>query len=190
MTHDDLVKIAAIWLRNKAKSLVVITEMSSYGSEEADAIGFSANGHTCLIECKASRGDFLADGNKYFRAHPEMGMGSERWYMTPPNLVRLVELPDGWGLLEASQSKVRKVRDPEFFAAKASQREISLLVSAIRRIGRNAPVGVSVKAYNYKTKSRATLGILDENLVAGRFSEDISHIEAYNAAAAEVAGGD
>ena len=59
--HAKLAKRAAQWLRRNHE--IVITEISG-GSETPDAIGFRGNS-TTLIECKASRSDFLADKRKF-----------------------------------------------------------------------------------------------------------------------------
>ena len=62
-----------------------------------------------MIECKASRADFFADRKKPARQHPDvMGLGHGRYYMTPPNLVRADEVPEGWGLLWAGK-RVRRI---------------------------------------------------------------------------------
>ena len=53
-----------------------------------------------MVECKITRDDFLADRDKPFRQKPARGVGSERFYLTPPVLIKLEELPPGWGLLE------------------------------------------------------------------------------------------
>ena len=36
-------------------------------------------------------------------------MGSERFYLTPPALVKVEELPAGWGLLELRRGRVEMV---------------------------------------------------------------------------------
>ena len=66
VTHNDLVESAARWLRKEHS--IVITEMSGSGSwnsgEIPDAIGWNDGSTTTLIECKASRSDFLSDRKK------------------------------------------------------------------------------------------------------------------------------
>ncbi|KKK54365.1 hypothetical protein LCGC14_3085490, partial [marine sediment metagenome] len=68
-----------------------------YGDEIPDALGFASRKST-LIECKASRSDFLSDKKKSFRQKPDEGMGCLRYYLTPPGLVDPDELPENWGL--------------------------------------------------------------------------------------------
>jgi len=47
-----------------------------------------------MIECKATRSDFLSDKTKPFRKKPERGVGNYRYYMTPPNLISADDLPE------------------------------------------------------------------------------------------------
>jgi hypothetical protein len=159
MTHAELVERAAAWLRKRCS--VVITEMTGGTSECADAIGWKG-GWSCLVECKASRADFLADSKKFFRLHPDMGMGYWRWYCAPLGLIAPEELPTGWGLIEVGKRTAETVK-PAAFTEHNRQGEIGLLLSALCRIGQTTPKGVSVKAYTYETKNRATLGIEGES---------------------------
>lgn len=159
MTHAELVARAAAWLRTRC--CVVVTELSTGIVEQPDALGWEHNGLSHLVECKASRTDFRKDAKKWFRRAPETGVGRLRWYMTPPGLLKAEELPPSWGLLEAYAKSVRQTVLPEK-QTYDHYRETSILLSAMRRIGHNAPPGVNVKCYtfdSYEKKSRATLGI-------------------------------
>lgn len=110
MSHDELVGRAARWLKTRFGCGVVATELRCQSSEEPDAIGFRYGGTwSVLVEVKVSRSDFLADRKK--QRHHVRGMGQERWYLTPPGLVRPEELPDGWGLAEADKV-IRVVKHP------------------------------------------------------------------------------
>jgi len=102
-THAALVMIAYKWvLRNGCG--VAFREFRSYAcnGEYPDVIGFSSGGHSTLIECKATRSDFLADKKKSFRMTPELGMGSYRFFCAPKGLIKSEELPSGWGLIEVN----------------------------------------------------------------------------------------
>lgn len=99
VTHAELVKRAAVWLRRIQRCSVVVTEITSSGSEQPDALGWRF-GASVLVECKATRADFLSDAKKPFRIFPETGMGNYRFYMVPSGLVSLGEVPNGWGLVE------------------------------------------------------------------------------------------
>jgi len=159
MTHDELVKLAVEWL--KRQHAVVISEMAS-GIEEADAIGFKPWG-TTLIECKASRSDFMADRHKPFRINQKSGMGSTRYYLCPKGVVLDVdELPPRWGLIEYRNGRYCMVHAPIVYPVsdKDVQSEMGLLISLIRRMGRAEPEKcVSVKIYTHETKNRTTAHI-------------------------------
>lgn len=91
MTHTELITLSAAWLRAQNCS-VVITDMTHGGSETPDAIGWQRT-DSILIECKASRADFLADRHKPFRRDPERGMGMLRYYATPEGLLKPEDRP-------------------------------------------------------------------------------------------------
>jgi len=150
-THRDLVNKARKWLWTKGCA-VVITEMVSAGGQEPDAIGFFPN-YSILVECKASRADFLNDKKKYHQ-RLDKSMGDKRYYLTPKGLIHPDELPMYWGLLEPSGRGLEVLRDAAWSFPKSSKAEISLLISAMRRMK-----GTSVRYYAYNTKCRATLGI-------------------------------
>lgn len=134
MNHAALVERAARWLANTERCVFVVTELSIY-AETPDAIGWSPNGRSILVECKANRSDFNADKAKPWRRHPEDGMGTMRYYMTPPDLVTPDQLPHGWGLLEVHGRSVRKVAEAatQVRSTLGHRREIALLLNAVRR---------------------------------------------------------
>lgn len=155
VTHSDLVGAASKWLQKKCAC--VITEIATTG-EEPDAIGWRGS-HSILVECKASRADFLADRQKGFRRSPQLGIGARRYFMAPKGLIAVEELPSMWGLLEYDAPKVRCARESDYFSDCNTRHEITILLSAMRRIGRTAPTGVSIRFYTIDTKNRATLGL-------------------------------
>ncbi|EAZ98139.1 hypothetical protein MELB17_09653 [Marinobacter sp. ELB17] len=98
-----------------------------------------------LVECKASRSDFLADRNKPFRLDPDLGMGIYRFYLCLPGVIGVADLPDGWGLLYAEGEKIRRIAGPKgnswghddnkaFINPRNSDAEITMLVSVMRRL--------------------------------------------------------
>lgn len=107
MSHSQLVEIACKWLKQRSFPVVFHDKVKALlpTGENVDAIGFRS-GVSCLVECKASRADFLADSKKPFRADPGLGVGDWRFYMAPTGLITPAELPAGWGLLEVSGGKV------------------------------------------------------------------------------------
>ena len=87
-------------------------EFFTHNNELPDVIGFGASDRSIVIECKVSRGDFLKDKYKQFRMVPEMGMGSERYYCCPKDLIKPEELPDNWGLIYVYPSGyTKKIKD-------------------------------------------------------------------------------
>ena len=136
MNHHDLVLRAKRWLLNTKGCGFVLVELDYVATtvEIADAIGWR-DGQSHLVECKASRADFLSDRKKPFRREPWRGMGRYRYYMTPPGLVKPEEVHPGWGLLYAYPRVVRVARKPRRakFAGVPTQ-ELPLLCSALRRV--------------------------------------------------------
>lgn len=135
MNHAFLVAKAVEWLR-RYRCGVVLSEQACVSGEMPDAIGWKRACHSVLVECKISRADFLADRNKPFRQTPHLGVGSERFYLVPKALVRLEELPPGWGLLEYRNRGIEIVR-----ASKKNLRteegfrcEMNLLLASLRRV--------------------------------------------------------
>lgn len=142
--HAALVKIAARWLRGTRRCPVVLTNAGGW-HEIPDAIGFRAGGlDTLVVECKATRSDFLRDGKKWHRRYPEMGLGQRRAYLTPAGLVRPDEVPPGWGLVEVGADGRCRVRvpvpKPTGWDMNITHRETRLLFSALAGAQRPRPV--------------------------------------------------
>lgn len=103
MTHAELVKRAARWLRNTMNCGVVLVEHGG-GLEIHDAIGWKRGLQSILVECKVSREDFRADFKKNSRvacmANVEDRPAAHCYYMMPKSLgVLAFDVPDPWGLL-------------------------------------------------------------------------------------------
>lgn len=142
ITHDELCLKAEMFLKRHGFNVVFhdrFRACTSHG-EQPDCIGFRS-GVSCLIECKTSRADFLADRKKRFRIDPTLGMGDWRFMLTPKDLVKVEELPEGWGLLETDGKRVYKKHgfppntmwmEKPFIGHKQS--ELSMMYSALRRM--------------------------------------------------------
>ena len=135
MTHAQLVERAVAWLRSY-RCGVVLSEQACASGEVPDAIGWKGKCHSVLVECKVTRSDFLADREKPFRKETRSGMGAERFYLAPARVIRVEDLPSGWGLLECSgrsieiASRSRKnLRSDEGFRL-----EMNLLLASLRRV--------------------------------------------------------
>ena len=159
--HKLLVKAAGKWLASRCS--IVITEIATGAGEEPDAIGWQGS-LSVLIECKASRADFLADRQKLFR-HPAFGgLGNRRYYCSFPGIISKEEIPESWGLLEFNGRNLRICKEALPASNVNVKHEVALLISCLRRIGLKCPKGVSIKNYTYQTKNRATLGIERQGL--------------------------
>ena len=135
MTHAQLVGKAVAWLRSY-RCGVILSEQACVSGEMPDAIGWKRASHSVLVECKTSRADFLADRDKPFRQKQEIGLGCERFYLTPPGLLDPTELPPGWGLLECRKRKVEVVRRSarNLRTASGLAYEMNLLLASLRRV--------------------------------------------------------
>jgi hypothetical protein len=165
-THKDLVEIGRNWLA--ARSPITITEISSAAGEYPDVISFETRLKksgvnmgfgSVLIECKISRSDFLADGKKYYRRSASSGMGDYRYYLAPVGLINAEEIPDKWGLLvvlETGKIKIERVAERQ---ESDKRKEISLLISTLRRLKIDDGNHVSLKKYTYETKNNASLTV-------------------------------
>jgi hypothetical protein len=138
MTHAALVELAVQWLRRCYHCGIILSEQSCASGEQPDVIGWKKKCRSVLVECKLSRSDFLADREKPFRRDPSLGMGSERFYMTPSGLLRPEDLPAGWGLLEVRNRQVQvavrckprsDLRSPE-----GLRNELNLLLASLARV--------------------------------------------------------
>lgn len=139
--HKELVAVAVAQLK-RWRCLPICTEMVTqniYG-EIPDAIGWIARA-SILIECKASRSDFLADRDKLFRyILPDRGVGDFRFYFTNPGvIVKEYEIPNGWGVYEVIDGKIKFKFGKRYSNATDiplrgnKMEEVTLLRSYIRR---------------------------------------------------------
>lgn len=141
MTHKELVHLAALWLRKHHRCTVMFTEIVTRSDIIPDAIGWRVDGRwSVLIECKVSRSDFKRDASKRIHLDPDNAPGQERWYLTPPGLVKPEEVPTGWFLAEAHPDgkikKVVKFKGVEWgrpILPSRSVAEMPYLLSALRR---------------------------------------------------------
>jgi hypothetical protein len=138
MTHAALTEMAIKWLRSRYRCGIILSEQSCASGEQPDVIGWKKKCRSVLVECKISRGDFLADREKPFRRDPGQGMGSERYYMTPAGLVHPDELPAGWGLLEVRnreiQIAVRCSPRRDLRSSEGLRYELNLLLASLARV--------------------------------------------------------
>lgn len=120
--------------------VVIRDPFRCYTQEQPDAIGWR-DGISILVECKATRSDFLSDKNKSFRVNPRKGMGDWRFYLCPIDVIKVEDLPSGWGLLYVQKKSIRKIygvppntgwHNAPFCGEK--REENKMLTSALRRL--------------------------------------------------------
>ena len=135
MTHGQLVEKAVRWLRSY-RCGVVLSEQACTSGEMPDAIGWKQACHSVLVECKVSRADFLVDREKPWRQKPERGVGSERYYLALPRLIKVEELPRDWGLLEYRRGRIEMLHAAakNLRTASGFRYEMNLLLASLRRV--------------------------------------------------------
>ncbi len=104
ISHQQLVEIAYKWVLKNGSCGFAAKEIGTISSEIPDVIGFVSGSHSVLIECKASRSDFLKDKHKLFRQDGS-GMGLFRIYCCPVGIIKPEDLPEKWGLIHITDEK-------------------------------------------------------------------------------------
>lgn len=139
--HDALCLRAEHWLNSQGCKIVIRDPFRcSTNKEQPDAIGWRKF-TSIMIEVKTSRSDFLSDKRKTFRKRPSYGMGDWRFYLCPPHLIEIDDLPKGWGLLWATPKTIRKIHgvppNKKWLSNKPftgnKNNETCMLTSAMRR---------------------------------------------------------
>ncbi len=140
ITHSQLVKDAAHWLRCAKNCNPVFTEKGSANiGEMPDAIGFTAKS-SIVVECKVSKSDLYADRKKPHRT--EGGMGNCRYYLLTRELYEECKDFDfrGWGVVITERGQVCQVRgkgSAEFESCLAAERTfLRSRILEVQRFGR------------------------------------------------------
>jgi hypothetical protein len=129
--HSTLVAIGVRWLSRQCP--VVLYEFSTPADENPDVIGWIPGADSFLIECKLTRADFLRDGGKVVRKNPRAGMGKRRYYLCPPDVIQVKDLPPKWGLLWVSRGQVTVKREARGHPERNLGAEVKFLSSMLRR---------------------------------------------------------
>jgi len=119
------------WLSRQCS--VVLYEFGTDADENPDVIGWAPGAGSVLIECKLTRSDFLRDATKSVRTNPRKGMGHRRYYLCPPELIQVNDLPPKWGLLWTAENQLIVKRDARGYADRKLAAEVWFLSSMLRR---------------------------------------------------------
>jgi hypothetical protein len=114
------------------QSSAVFYEFAASKKENPDIIGWSSAFST-LIECKATRADFLSDAKKKVRRNPHHGMGQRRYYLCPAGVINLEDLPKKWGLLWVEKGRIAVQKEARGHPDRSLIAEISFLSAMLRR---------------------------------------------------------
>lgn len=112
---------------------MVLYEFAAANDECPDVIGWASGAGSVLIECKLTRSDFLVDAKKTVRKDPRTGMGHRRYYLCPPDVIELEDLPPKWGLLWATRGKVVVKREARGHPERNLLAEVGFLSLMLRR---------------------------------------------------------
>jgi hypothetical protein len=129
--HSTLVAMGVRWLSRKCS--VVLYEFATAADENPDVIGWASGAGSVLMECKLSRSDFLRDATKPVRRNPRAGMGQRRYYLCPPEVIQVKDLPPKWGLLWVANGQVTVQREARGHAERNLVAEVRFLSSMLRR---------------------------------------------------------
>jgi hypothetical protein len=131
MRHSTLVAMGVRWLARKCS--VVLYEFAAADRESPDVIGWAAGSGSILIECKLTRADFLSDARKQVRKNPQKGMGQRRYYLSPPGVIQVSDLPPKWGLLWTSKNQVEVQKEARGHPERNLLAEVAFLSRMLRR---------------------------------------------------------
>lgn len=112
---------------------MVLYEFATAADENPDVIGWGSGAGSVLIECKSSRSDFLGDAKKTVRKDPRTGMGHRRYYLCPPDVIQVKDLPAKWGLLWVAKGDVIVKRQARGYPERNLSAEVQFLSSMLRR---------------------------------------------------------
>ena len=140
MTHDELVRLAANWLRKKKRLPIVLQDVKCMmTSEQPDVIAWNNSGFSTLVEVKVFASDLVRDAEKTFRKVPERGMGYTRWFAFPKGFLAhhsgaLNHCPGAWGVVEIDErGRTTTIRMPTRMLEWNRFDELRLLIQACRK---------------------------------------------------------
>lgn len=119
------------WLSRRCS--IVFYEFATPADENPDVIGWATGSGSVMIECKLTRSDFLRDAAKTVRRNARAGMGQRRYYLCPPELIQIRDLPAKWGLLWAERGQIVVKREARGYPERNLAAEVQFLTSMLRR---------------------------------------------------------
>ena len=119
------------WLSRRCS--IVFYEFATPADENPDVIGWATGSGSVMIECKLTRSDFLRDAAKTVRMNARAGMGQRRYYLCPPELIQIKDLPAKWGLLWAERGQIVVKREARGYPERNLAAEVQFLTSMLRR---------------------------------------------------------
>jgi hypothetical protein len=119
------------WLSRRCS--IVFYEFATAADENPDVIGWATGSGSVLIECKLTRSDFLRDAAKTVRRNARAGMGQRRYFLCPPELIQIKDLPAKWGLLWAERGQIVVKREARGYPERNLAGEVQFLTSMLRR---------------------------------------------------------
>lgn len=176
LTHTDLVRRAVVMARSSGYS-VIFAEMATQESVYIpDVLAWQPGGRrSLLVECKASRSDFLADRKKPIHAAPEMFPGESRVYLVAEGVAKAEDVPPNWGLTvvrsKTSRLVIERLPTPLAPSVKRLQSEIHYLTKALRRLDLGAEFNPVSGKFVPQGQSGATGHELDRATHGGRCSK-------------------
>ena len=135
LTHKELVKRATIWLVGAGHCGAVLSEISSAAMENPDAIGWQSH-KSIVVECKASRADFLAQRNKPSVRIGRL-VGNERYFLCESGIIKPEDLEGtDYGLIyvDGKYCRTRTKAKYRSLSPQEHDDERTMLVSALRRM--------------------------------------------------------
>ena len=144
--HHETCLVVAKLLKKGVKSAgippmylraVELSDITTGTCEAPDVIAYRQNvkDNVCMVfEIKVSRADFKADSKKRCRGYAE-GMGVQRYFVVPDDLVSPDEVPEGWGLLSLSNGSLTTMKKSKVFSDDERNifGELNTLLNLMRR---------------------------------------------------------
>lgn len=134
-SHAALVTIGANFLLKsydyKYRCHLIVTEFKCC-TEIPDIYGLRVD-NSILIEVKTSMQDFKREKDKYHKQTTK-GIGRYRYFLCETDIIKIEDLPQGWGLLYCNyKAEITVIKDSEKFKEINDAGEKRIMLSIIQR---------------------------------------------------------